>query len=236
MKTKILKFSLLTAILGIALWSCKKDLNENTTNETPNNFFEYATSKKETVETNTQNLRQLGIKKIIVQPRTELSLDINVQSINNTFINGNSYALNNLTYTMSSQGNNYTLLSNSTGNSIIWNKDIDKLYLKEKGETFDFDLNAISEVYLKEIPVMMTIFDNFIKANISSFNYTHSDIEAEWVGTAVGMHKSRDNAEFFCNRDHEKILQNNPGWYSPGVSISCLWDNHVCICTADYYI
>ncbi len=29
MKTKILKFSLLTAVLGVALWSCKKDVTEN---------------------------------------------------------------------------------------------------------------------------------------------------------------------------------------------------------------
>ena len=37
MKTKILKFSLLTAALGIGLWSCKK---EEVTSTNPNNFAE----------------------------------------------------------------------------------------------------------------------------------------------------------------------------------------------------
>jgi hypothetical protein len=56
-----------------------------------------------------------------------------------------------------------------------------------------------------------------------------------YEGSGVGFHKSRTNAEYFCNKDYQRILKEHPNWCSPGVSISCVWDNHLCVCSAEFY-
>ncbi|MDT0294546.1 hypothetical protein ACFQ3R_12285 [Mesonia ostreae] len=86
---------------------------------------------------------------------------------------------------------------------------------------------------IKKYPVYSGIIAEFVFKHLEVFD--SSTVSGKHETVAVGFHNSVNNANYFCGKSHSEILANHPGWCSPGVSISCLWDEHLCVCTADYY-
>ena len=136
--------------------------------------------------------------------------------------------------------------NNKTKFKVGYNTEDKKYSITNNGKTTSFE--DLKEDQIKDeilyYPVLVSVIESFFYAedkniaiNIEDPKKGDYQVNAvdDYEGTGLGFHKERKSAEYFCNKDHNAILKEHPTWCSPGVSVSCLWDNHACVCSAEYY-
>lgn len=161
---------------------------------------------------------------------------------NNIFVNSELLNFTNKEYIISIEHNNIYIVNPQTQFRINYNTESKRYSIVSNGITIPFEKLVDSEIKdeILYYPILVSVIESFfyidsnnMVINIDS-NITTQSV-ADYEGTGLGFHKDRKSADYFCNRDHNKILKQHTGWCSPGVSISCLWDNHACVCSAEYY-
>lgn len=187
-------------------------------------------------------IAKLSFSEISVSAKTSSSINFTIHTTLN-FANGDAYNFNGKSFTMNkvngnfelgSANSNFTLFANTTTNELFYKSGSTILNLDEITEN-----SNIPEADLKEMSVFIGLMEMFTKGNIET---SHPPVinalpsaPVTYRGTAVGFYTSRASATRFCNAANARILAAHPGWWTPGVDVSCVWDNHFCVCTADYY-
>lgn len=156
-------------------------------------------------------------------------LDFRIESPS-IIINGdNQLLLNESVFTLSkNQDNDYILSNNQTNFSILFDTNDSTKYLMINNHVIKFDdltdetINK-NHLYLN-YPIYSEILNQFVLVNDLESNdlYHPTPVPNDYEGTGFGYHKTRTNAQHFCALGFNEILDSNPGWCSPGTSISCL--------------
>lgn len=184
----------------------------------------------------TDFLNEIGFNEISileidnVNRSLKFSVNTNRIYVNTLYIN-----INTLEFTLQEK-NGFFVISDNEDFAVKYLQSSKKFFLNDDDKIIEFDNLTDNDIEnsknIKKYPIYIGILENFINSVDRSEN---EDILGRQEGTAVGFHKSRANAEYFCSRDYQQILTDHSTWCSPGVSISCLWDNHLCVCTAEFY-
>jgi len=170
-------------------------------------------------------------------------IEKNVNSVNfrvmspKVMVNAKSINLSEQVLNLTKFENVYKLTDNSSDFSVQFDATSSEWSLTIGEEIIPYSElnNEIIEEYedVTKFPVYSGIIAQFAIKGIELM--PSSDVSGKYMGTGIGFHHSVDNANYFCGNSHGTILANNPGWCSPGVSVSCVFDEHMCVCTADYY-
>jgi len=259
MKKIILAVTMLAFASAITFLACKKEATTTLSTSTKaatvfksnarlNNvslFDELTTAQQQaplSINTFSAFIAKLSFSEISVSAKTSNSINFTIHTTLN-FANGDAFSFNGKSFTISkvngnfelgSANSNFTLFANTTTNQLFYKSGSTILNLDEITEN-----SNIPETDLKQMSVFIGLMEMFAKGNIET---SHPPVinalpgaPATYRGTAVGFYTSRASATRFCNAANARILAAHPGWWTPGVDVSCVWDNHFCVCTADYY-
>ena len=239
--------------VGIII-SCKKengattDSAKSSTLIKKDNLFEKLTSGKfpiqntrggSSISSLSETIQNLNVDAINVNQVTTSRVDFSVQ-VNGSalLINAADYSLNNVKYTVSRVNNIYLISNSATSTKVKYDFQNNKFYINYNGTDIDIDNMTVipSDAISSDCIVQLIMLNEFAQENLvavpASVNRTSV------VGTGVGFHLGRKDAEYFCNSDLSKIIAAHKlqGWWSPGTSISCLFGEHYCVCTATFYV
>ena len=253
MKRIILGLSILAIAGATTFVACKKDevkketnvittkFNSNARLNNVSIFEELTTSTTQApIELNTFTafLAKVRFSKINVTSKTSTSLNFSIETALN-FSNGEPYTYNGRQYSLVKIENNFELSSLQLNFSLFYNSATNQLFYKSGSVLLNIevenDVNNIPEAADIDISVYIGLMEMFTKGNVET-TFTPSALPTStYQGTGLGFWNSRKTAEARCGASHRAILAAHPGWWSPGVDISCVWDNHFCMCTADYF-
>ena len=147
-------------------------------------------------------------------------------------LNGKKYVVQlvNGVYTLNEKGNNLTRVTYVINDDVFMlNHQNFSIKLKE------VDGSEFNEALNEELSVLSIILREFVLQDLVTSTISSNKLDP---GThyGVGAHLDRGGAEWACNRDYNNILEDSPNCTSPGgVTISCAFDNHMCVCTATFY-
>lgn len=155
------------------------------------------------------------------------------------FVNGEMVDFNDSYFIVKLENDNYIISNDEIDLTVSYDVIANSFYIQTPmtNKSYDIltDIDIDSDFNLLYYPVYVAILEDLVIEN-SLINRTPAPtFSPRYQGTGIGFHKDRSSADYFCNRDKNKILSNNPTWCTPGVTVSCLWDNHLCVCTAEYY-
>lgn len=181
-------------------------------------------------------LNNIGFKEINITETNQSNRSLKFQvNTNKIFVNNSEILLNNLEFTIIENKNSF-LISDNENFSVKYFVDSKKFFLTDGNQTISFedltDHDIENSENIKKYPIYIGVLENFVRNVVRSEN---EDIFGKYEGTGIGFHRSRANAEYFCERDYQQILTEHSSWCSSGISISCVWDNHLCMCTAEFY-
>jgi hypothetical protein len=244
---KILLKLCLLSIIALFTFSCTQEdtiienVNQNETLHSDNLFAKISNNSIDEVNQFSKTISDLEfIRSIqinnISNDKSKIAFEI---ESNLVFLNGVSTSLNNRNFEIEQIDQEYVLRDDKLNFGLSYNT-IDKSYFVKinnnktnlselLGKTIDFEIE-------RNIGLYLFILDEFSKENLeydSSKNWKRSGRKYE--GTGIGFHTNLSDAEAFCQEDHDQILEDNPGWYSNGISYSCAWDEHLCVCTSNFY-
>lgn len=180
---------------------------------------------------------------------SKISFKVN-QEKNSFYINTKKIDINTPTYFIEVLKNhNVSISSDADDFSVDLDLRNSSLVIKAGGNSIKYD--DLTEDHIQNIPnviklpIYVAMLHDFLDITknkaasriVSKDNTNNTNFEEinAYEGSGVGFHKSRTNAEYFCNKDYQRILKEHPNWCSPGVSVSCVWDNHLCVCSAEFY-
>lgn len=198
------------------------ELVENNEVNSVDNFSEYL-----------NNLKFQEIR-IISKNINNIVFEINSPEV---FVNTKSLNLSNQILTISKLENGYKLSDNTSNFSVSLDTRSSKWSLTKGEQTIPFSelTDEMIDGYedIIKYPVYSGIIAEFAFKGFAVSEST--PVAGRYEGTGIGFHHSLSNVNYFCGNSHSAILASHSGWCSLGVSVSCVFDEHMCVCTADYY-
>ena len=233
------------SLLFLAFFSIFSACSNEIVRDSPEtlNLFESVIAKRtQTINTFSKDFSQLNfVDRINIQSHSNDELEFTLNS-KRLFLNGKVVGLNSITFNLTKNGDNeYKISSDYIDFSMTKILDNDYKILLSNGEELVINGSAImvGDDIERFVPVYAFLLKEFTDRNISHIystegNYlTKSDKCA--AATGVGFHLGKADAKEECESDFNQILADNPTWSSPGVSYSCFTDEHICVCTANFF-
>lgn len=172
-------------------------------------------------------------------------LTLQLNTAGKVYVNSNVINLSNKLFHISTDNNLIVVSDENSNFQVHYDTQNKKSYIVQGNKIMSFDELKESDIKGNVLyyPIIISLIEMLFFQSGESISYNVNtnysikgkDSSDRHEGTALGFHKDRSSANMLCNRDHQKILNENKSWCSGGVSISCVWDNHLCICTAEYY-
>lgn len=171
--------------------------------------------------------------------RTSNKIDFSM-SLGETYIRDTKFSTEGKTYSIVKTDTRYIITNDLNNTSVEYLVSTDEYYVNGITNIANIDLNSKTIDEYAELLLGIGLLNEFAEIDLVRNSQPVSITEAaagrRYVGTGVGFWSNITDAQYFCERDKNKILENHPGWYTPGVSYSCLWGGHICICSANFYV
>ena len=186
----------------------------------------------------TELMQAFRVTNLKVSQSSNNSIDFELYA-DQIILNGSDYTLDGKKYNIQLANGVYTLHEKDSELTRV------KYVIKDdtvilKHENFSIKLKEVdgsefNEALNEELTMLSIVLREFVLHNLSTSKISSNKLDP---GThyGAGAHLDRGGAEWACNRDYNKILEDSPNCTSPGgVTISCAFDNHLCVCTATFY-
>jgi len=147
------------------------------------------------------------------------------------YIDGTNIDFNQINYSISKINNTYTL-SNDLNISYQIRKNNNDYLLDYNGSSINFNGGDFSQVngdVFKRSQVDVMIMREYTEDIPTNY------IPTIYVGSAWGFHTDLATANLLCQKGFDKILNDHPTWCSGGISYSCIFDQHFCTCSANFF-
>jgi hypothetical protein len=246
MKTKIKYIAITLTIIALAtaviFVACKKQNNEypddnNTEKYLYQSVFnnQIPTKGKTVMDEFSMDLLALDTKEVAITNIANNQVSLTIEH-GNLFVNGENMDFSNNDYRLTLEDN--ILKLQNIANDFYVYKDLftNEHFLCYNNQHYNI-LEIPEELNIDEgdeiqlfVPLML--LNEFADIPIQDINNKPQKI---YQGTGVGFHLNLSDAQFFCTRDYNNILQQNPGWCSHGITYSCIFQGLFCMCTANFY-
>ena len=176
-----------------------------------------------------------GISQISIATVDINTAQVNVQRNSEIFMNGMSTDFDDRDYAVTFKQN--LLIVQPKGKDFFIQKNLAtnqySLYYNKKYYDIKDVMQSSVIANKDEIGLLMAamLLNEFGDVPTKAMIYT----APKRAGTGIGFHWNKSDAKYFCERDYNKILAENPNWYGTGVSYSCIWEETLCVCTANFY-
>lgn len=248
-KLKVKLIVMAIVCFGIAIiCSCQKKDNQkidflenNLFNDILNNFE----GKNEPIFVNkfSENLLPLNIEefKIVKVENYQLSFEVKAGRF---FVNSDEYLLDNKKFVISKIKDVYSISGDNSSLDVLYdcinndflikvsNQIINITHITEEHITSEIEKDYIVQLILLHEFVEDRLMRNSLPHAYSSINFKSDET---YEGSGIGFHLGLADAKHFCQADYEEILEENPDWWSPGISYSCIFGEHFCMCSANFY-
>lgn len=232
-------------ISGITVFfSCEKEektvLNQNHAAE--ENLFIKLVSQSGTksspllIDKFSESLYSLNIKQIMVNEIQNDKIYFEV-SAGLLFVNSEEFNLDKSSYSINKLNDVYEISKENSLIGISYNTTTNEFFIKNDDIFMNIDeLNEsdITPQLEKEFITQVIILNEFVTEGLHVAENPNIVLK-NYEGTGVGFHLSLADAHHFCQADYDQILADNPDWWSPGISYSCVFGEHFCMCTANFY-
>lgn len=220
-------------IMIVALVSCSKTEKHSSVSNA-NNLFEKIIQSKEILHLTefSETLHLLNVKEVIVLEKWENGIKFKIIS-DTLVVNESEYPLNEKEFSISKQEDKYIIKGTGCSTNLAYDHSNKNLFINLNGDIVNIkDLKEEPPINISsDFTVLMIIMNEFVHENL----VPNLAPKAKYQATGVGFHLNQADANYFCKLDMEAILKAHPGWYSPGVTVSCVFEGLFCICTANFY-
>jgi len=231
MKKNVLVFLTLAAYFVVT--SCSK---MDQTNSTPkaNNLFDKITQTKEVLPITefSESLLLLNVTGIDVISKSDNNIEFKTLA-GELVVNESEYVLNNKTFSITKDGEIFTIKGSGCSTYLIYDYVKKDFYINLNNQKTNIkDLEQEPPIQISsDFTVLMIVLNEFVNENL----VPGFAPKAKYRGTGIGYHLNQADANYFCKLDLAAILAAHPGWFSPGVTVSCVFEGLFCICTANFY-
>jgi hypothetical protein len=231
MKKNLLIF--LTLAVYFVSTSCSKMEQTNSTSKA-NNLFDKITQTKEalTITEFSESLLLLNVTGINIISKSDNNIEFKILA-GDVVVNESEYVLNNRSFSITKAGEIFTIKGTGCSTYLIYDfvkKDFFINLNDQKTNIKDLEQEPPIQIS-SDFTVLMIVLNEFVNENL----VPGFAPKLKCRGTGVGFHLNQADANYFCKLDLDAILAAHPGWFSPGVTVSCVFEGLFCICTANFY-
>ncbi|MCK9611567.1 MAG: hypothetical protein PHR81_09615 [Bacteroidales bacterium] len=239
---------LLIICVAFSFNSCKKstEVTQPTTNSQnispQDNLFDNLILKgydKYKLTKFSEYLLPLNIKEIDVLEIMDDHITFQVFSGDGELIvNADKYLLDKKVYKIIKTNDSYIIYGEDCSTDVKYNFVTKDFFVTLEGQETNINKFEFEDAPVKicsDFIILSTLLHEFVMQGLVHDLLPNFGLKYKYQGTAVGFHLNHSDSEYWCNHDYKAILAAHPGWFGTGVTISCIWEGLLCMCTANFY-